>query len=163
MDEKKVKIGVISDTHLGGYDDKLKNIVARYFHDADIILHAGDLVDIGVLDIFGDKEVKAVCGNMDNDKTRGKLPGQLIFEIKGFKIGLIHGWGSPGSIEEKILRRIGKVDCVVYGHTHKPANHKEGDVLFFNPGSAAQRHFVMSRTLGILEVDKELTGRIINI
>lgn len=83
-----------------------------------------------MLDIFGDKEVKAVCGNMDNDKTREKLPGQLIFEIKGFKIGLIHGWGSPGSIEEKILRRIGKVDCVVYGHTHKPANHKEGDVLF---------------------------------
>jgi hypothetical protein len=163
IDEKKVKIGVISDTHLGGYDDKLKSIVARHFNDADIILHAGDIVDIGVLDIFEQKEVKAVCGNMDNYKTRERLPEQLIFEIKGFKIGLIHGWGSPCGIEEKILERIGKVDCVVYGHTHKPANHKKDNVLFFNPGSAAQRHFASSRTIGILEIDKELTGRIINI
>jgi len=160
MDEKKVKIGVISDTHLGGYDDKLKSVVARHFNDADIILHAGDIVDIGLLDIFEQKEVKAVYGNMDNYKTRERLPEQLIFEIKGFKIGMIHGWGSPGGIEEKVLERLGKVDCVVYGHTHKPANHKKDNVLFFNPGSAAQRHFASSRTIGILEIDKELTGRI---
>jgi len=163
MDEKKVKIGVISDTHLGGYDDKLKSIVARHFNDADIILHAGDIVDIGVLDIFEQKEVKAVCGNMDNYKTRERLPEQLIFEVNGFKIGLIHGWGSPGGIEEKILERIGKVDCVVYGHTHKPVNHINDNVLFFNPGSAVQRYFASSSTIGILEIDKELTGRIINI
>ena len=130
MDEKTVKIGVISDTHLGGYDENLKSIVARHFNDTDIILHAGDLVDIGVLDIFERKEIKAVCGNMDNYKTRERLPEQLIFEVKSFKIGLIHGWGSPGGIEEKILERLGKVDCVVYGHTHKPANHKKDNVLF---------------------------------
>ena len=60
-----MRIGVISDTHLPGYDKKLKTIVERYFRDVDLILHAGDLVDLGVLEVFGNRPVKAVCGNMD--------------------------------------------------------------------------------------------------
>lgn len=163
MDEKRVKIGVISDTHLTGYDDKLKRVLAEHFRAVDLILHAGDLVDLRVLEIFGRKDVKAVCGNMDNQSAKEKLPEQLIFEIKGFKFGLMHGWGSPSDIEEKILAKLGDVDCVVYGHTHKPANHKKDKVLFFNPGSAVDRRFASSRTVGILEIDKEVSGRIINI
>jgi len=162
-ERKKVRVGVISDTHLDGFDDQLKSVIMRQFADADLILHAGDLVDLAVLEIFSPKEVKAVCGNMDNRRVREKLPEQLIFEVQGFKFGLMHGWGSPWGIEEKILARLGDVDCVVYGHTHKPSNYKKDKVLFFNPGSAAQRRFNSSRTLGILEIDKEITGRIIYI
>jgi len=163
MDGKKLKIGVISDTHLTDYDDKLKVVLTKLFYDVDMILHAGDLVDLRVLEIFGRKDIKAVCGNMDNQLAKEKLPEQLIFEIKGFKFGLMHGWGSPSDIEEKILAKLGDVDCVIYGHTHKPANHKKGKVLFFNPGSAVDRRFASSRTVGILEIDKEVSGRIINI
>jgi putative phosphoesterase len=163
MDEKKIKIGVISDTHLTGYDDKLKRVLADHFRDVALILHAGDLVDLRVLEMFGTKDVKAVCGNMDNQAAKEKLPEQLIFEVKGFKFGVMHGWGSPSNIEEKILAKLGDVDCVVYGHTHKPANHKKGKALFFNPGSAVDRRFASSRTVGILEIDKEVSGRIINI
>jgi hypothetical protein len=163
MEEKKVKVGVISDTHLTGYDDKVRKCIVEHFSDVDMILHAGDLVDLNVLDIFKGKEVKAVCGNMDSHSVKEKLPEYLLFEIKGFKFALIHGWGSPWGIEEKILARFNDVDCIVYGHTHKPANYKKGKVLFFNPGSAADRHFASSKTIGILEIDKEVTGRIINI
>lgn len=158
-----MKIGVISDTHLGDYDGRLKKIIDEHLKDSDLILHAGDLVDLRVLDIFEGKELKAVCGNMDYPPVKDKLPDQLIFEIKGFKFGLIHGWGAPWGIEEKILAKIGEVDCVVYGHTHKPANKKIGNVLFFNPGAAVDRRFAASPTIGILEIDKEVVGRIINI
>lgn len=163
MDEKKVKIGVISDTHLTGYDDKLKMVLAEHFRDVDLILHAGDLVDLRVLEIFGGKEVKVVCGNMDNFSVKEKFPEHLLFEIRGFKFILIHGWGSPWGIEEKISARFDNVNCIVYGHTHKPANHKKDNVLFFNPGSAVDRYFASSKTIGILEIDKEVSGRIINI
>jgi putative phosphoesterase len=163
MAENKVKIGVISDTHLTGYDDSLKKIVAKHFSDVVLILHAGDLVDLRVLDIFTGKEVKAVYGNMDNYWVKEKLPEQVLFNIKGFKFGLIHGWGAPWGIEEKILAKIGDVDCIVYGHTHKPANHKIDNVLFFNPGAAVDRRFAASPTIGIIEIDKEVVGRIINI
>lgn len=160
---KRVKIGVISDTHLEDYDEALKNNIDEYFGDVDLILHAGDMVDLKVLEIFGRKEVKAVCGNMDNDSVRKKFQEHLLFDVNGFKFLLIHGWGSPWGLEEKISARFKDMDCIVYGHTHKPANHKNGNVLFFNPGSAVDRFFNSSGTLGILEIDKAIKGRIIKI
>jgi len=163
MEEKKIKVGVISDTHLAGYDDKMRGCIVEHFSDVDIILHAGDMIDLSVLEIFGKKEVRAVCGNMDNISVRERFPEHLLFEIKRFKFLLIHGWGSPWGIEEKISARFKNVDCIVYGHTHKPANHKKGSVLFFNPGSAVDRYFASSRTIGILEIDKGIAGKIINI
>lgn len=163
MEKEKVKIGVISDTHLSGYDARLARIAAEHFKGSDLILHAGDLVDLCVLDIFAGIEVRAVSGNMDNMAVKDKLPEQLIFEIKGFKIGLIHGWGSPLGIEEKLLAKFDDIDCVVYGHTHKPSNYKENGILIFNPGSAVDKRFADTRTIGILEIDKEIKGRIISI
>ena len=163
MNGKKLKIGVISDTHLDDYDDKMRKRVAEHFSDMDMILHAGDMVDISVLEIFGDKEVRAVCGNMDNVSVREKFTENLLFELNGFKILLTHGWGSPWGIEERISAGFKDIDCVVYGHTHKPANHRKDNVLFFNPGSAVDRYFNSSKTIGILEIDKDITGRIIKI
>ncbi|MGV8059626.1 MAG: metallophosphoesterase family protein [Smithellaceae bacterium] len=162
MEMKKVKIGVISDTHLSGYDERLKKIVNEHFGDVDIIIHAGDLVDLRVLEIFAGKEVKAVCGNMDYPSVKEKLPDRLLFEIKGLKFGVVHGWGAPDGIEERILAKTGNLDCIVYGHTHKPACHKNDGVLFFNPGSPTDKRFAAYRSIGILEIDKGIAGRIIN-
>ena len=163
MEKEKIIIGVISDTHLSGFDAGLARIVAEHFKDVDFILHAGDLVDLRVLDIFAGFEVKAVSGNMDNTQVKEIYPEQLIIEIKGFSIGLVHGWGSPLGIEEKISRKLGNMNCVVYGHTHKPANYKKNGILFFNPGSAMDKRFAETRSIGILEIDKEIKGRIISI
>jgi uncharacterized protein len=163
MDEEKIRIGVISDTHLTGVDDKLKSKLSEQFRDVSLIVHAGDLIDLSVLQMFENKEVKAVFGNMDYPSVKEKLPEQLIFEIKGFKLALIHGWGTAWGLEKKLLERLGKVDCIIYGHTHNPANHKIDDVLLFNPGSAVDKRFAASRTIGILEIDKGISGRIINI
>lgn len=163
MENKKVKIGVISDTHLDDYDEKMSKSIEEHFRDVDMILHAGDMVDMRVLKIFGDKEVKAVSGNMDNYSISHKFPDHLLFEINGYKFLLIHGWGSPWGLEEKISAKFKNVDCVVYGHTHKPANHIKDKVLFFNPGSAVDRFFNSSKTIGILEIDKDIKGRIIKI
>lgn len=163
MNRNKVKIGVISDTHLIGYDENLKKIIDEHFNDVDFVFHAGDLVNLRVLDIFQGKEVKAVCGNMDSQQVRERLPEYLTLVINGFKFGLIHGWGSPEGIERKILDRLGNVDCMVYGHTHHPVNKIIDNVLFFNPGSAVDKRFASSCTIGILEVDHKITGRIITL
>ncbi len=157
------KIGVISDTHLVGYDERLDMIFQRYLADADLILHAGDLVDIRVLEAFCGKRVEAVCGNMDPKSVRDALPDKLILEIGGFKIGLIHGWGSPYNLRDKLLKALGKVDCLVYGHTHRPANVEREGVLFFNPGTATDRRFGGANTIGIIEIDGKLNGRIVEL
>lgn len=163
MKVKKIKIGVVSDTHLPGYDERLKKIVDEHFGDADMIVHAGDLVDLSVLDLFAGHEVKAVCGNMDYSSVKEKLPEQLFFEINGFKFAVVHGWGTPAGIEERILAKIGKHDCIIYGHSHNPVcRHRDG-VLFFNPGSPTDRRFAAYRSIGVLEIDKDIRGRIINL
>ena len=159
-----MKIGVISDTHLRGPDDRLLAIIRKHFHGAELILHAGDLVDLRVLDAFGDKDVIAVCGNMDSSSVEDEIPPKRVLQIGRFRIGLIHGWGSPLDLEDRIRSEFDDVDCIVYGHSHYPANHIREGVLYFNPGTACDRRHGISNTVGILEVGEDaITGRIIAI
>lgn len=159
-----MKIGVISDTHLRGPDGLLEKIAGTLFGDADLILHAGDLVEPEVLAVFSGRPVLAVAGNMDSPAVREAFPGKRVFSSGRFRIGLIHGWGPPDGIEERLARvfRDDPVDCLVYGHTHRPANHLRNGVLFFNPGSAGGA-FTARRTVGILEITDRIAGSIIEL
>ncbi len=156
-----MKIGVISDTHLNTSDVRLERIVESYFRDVDLILHAGDVVELDVLDVFNGKKVYAVSGNMDYDSVREVFPEKRVLDIAGRKIGLIHGWGSPSGLEEKIIREFEDVECIVYGHTHRAVNEIKDGVLFFNPGSPTDRRFARHNSIGILDIGEEITGRII--
>ncbi|MBN1664574.1 MAG: metallophosphoesterase family protein [Deltaproteobacteria bacterium] len=156
-----MKIGVISDTHLDCRNQRLKDISNKYFCDCDLILHAGDLIDAEVLQVFGNKKVKAVYGNMDLPSVRRIIPEKMILDINGFRVGLIHGWGGPHDIQDRILKVTGHVDCLVYGHTHEAANEVRDGVLFFNPGSPTDKRFARHRTIGILTIDHSVKGEII--
>jgi len=158
-----MKIGVISDTHLKENCSELERIYDTYLKDVDLILHAGDVVDINVLDVFLPKKVEVVAGNMDLSNVRDQFPIKKVIKIKGFKIGLIHGWGSPKGIEERIRNEFTNIDCLVYGHTHNPVNHVKDGILFFNPGSATEKFYTKRNTLGILEISDQINGRIIKL
>jgi len=158
-----VKIGVISDTHLKSYDERLRIIMEDYFGDVSLILHAGDLVDISILDAFDGKEVKAVCGNMDSPEVKKLLPDKLVLDLNGYKVGLIHGWGIPFGIEKKLRGKFDDIDCLIYGHTHRAVNMVKDNVLFFNPGSAIDKRFSENNTIGILEINDTITGEIIEL
>jgi|MudIll2142460700_1097286.scaffolds.fasta_scaffold05507_5 hypothetical protein len=158
-----LKVGVLSDTHLGGYSERLVEIFRQHLCDCDLILHAGDLTDIRVLDVFEGKPVKAVYGNMDSQEVRHRLPDKCLLEIEGHRIGLIHGWGSPFGIEHRVIKAFEDVDCLIYGHTHQAMNELRGKVLFFNPGSATERFFTLQNTIGILEIGERIEGKIIRV
>ena len=62
-----MRIGVISDTHVADKAWQLPDKIAQDFKGVDMIIHAGDLVDLSVLEklkLFC-PDVRAVCGNMD--------------------------------------------------------------------------------------------------
>jgi len=158
-----VKVGVISDTHLTSCDERLTRLLKEHFGDVDLILHAGDLIDMRVLDAFTGKDVKAVCGNMDLLSVKQHLPPKLVLDLCDYKIGLIHGWGMPLGIEGKLLKEVGHVDCLVYGHTHRATNKIRDGVLFFNPGSATDKRFAPRNTVGILEIGDSISGKIIEL
>jgi putative phosphoesterase len=163
MQHDMMKIGVISDTHLREAHPEFKKMIEFHFKDVEKIFHTGDFVDWSIAEyLSGLKELIAVYGNMDFQGIRKAFPQKRIVELRGFKIGLIHGGGSPFGIESRIREEFDEVDVIVYGHTHTPANHRVKDIYFFNPGSAT-RSFIHQATLGILHLGEKIEGEIIKI
>ena len=158
-----MKIGVIADTHLTKFSEHLGECIVKHFKDVDMIFHAGDVVELGALDIFSDKEVKLVAGNMDSWVIKQSAPIKQVIPIEGFKVGLIHGWGSPSGIEDRIIKEFDEVDILVYGHTHNASSFTQGGVLFFNPGSPTDKLFATTNTIGILDIGERISPKIIKL
>jgi hypothetical protein len=156
-----MKIGVISDTHLSRYHQGLADAIEKHFKDADLILHAGDVVEPQALDVFGGRKVMLVAGNMDSQAIRDAAPVKRIIPVGHYRIGLIHGWGAPDGIEERLIKEFDAIDVLVYGHTHHASTLIKNGVLFFNPGSATDRRFAPFTSVGILEIEREIKPSII--
>jgi hypothetical protein len=121
------------------------------------------LVDPGLLSVFDGYSSHVVRGNMDS-ATAG-VPFKKVMVVGGFTIGLIHGWGAPDGLEERVHAEFCSValDCLVYGHTHQPACHRRNGVLFFNPGSSTDRRNMPYHSVGLLEIGKDIQGTIIRL
>ncbi len=157
-----ITIGVLSDTHLIEPDTWFRKKAELCFAKADMILHAGDLTSLSVLDVFSGKTLHAVHGNMCSPKTRTTLPPSKIIPVSGFHIALVHGAGFMHNIEDKLFDVFGPLDCIVYGHTHKPVCHLYGTTLMVNPGSfSASGPYGASGTYAIITVDhRGVAGKI---
>ena len=161
-----LRIGVLSDTHLPDSDDAqefLLDLIETVLAPVDLILHAGDLVAPDLLSVFGNYQFHAVRGNMDPVITG--VPLKKIINVGGFTIGMIHGWGSSGGLVKRAYAEFSSVslDCLVYGHSHRPACYRHDGVLFFNPGSATDRRSMAYHSVGLLEIGDDIQGTIIRL
>jgi len=153
-----VTIGVISDTHIPARSDDIASEILSAFEKVDCIIHAGDIVEMRVIEELQQiAPVHAVAGNMDSDEIKSVLPGKMVIEIAGVRIGITHGAGSPIGIKKRILRlfKNDNVDCVVYGHTHTAEKNIINGVLMFNPGSAADKVYMSRQSFGMLFITEE--------
>jgi len=159
-----MKIGVISDTHLSKPTEKLYQLTENVFAEVDMILHAGDLTSMEILDAFADKKVIAVTGNMDHSNVSSRLSAMEIIETENYRIGLTHGWGSKNGIEERIFQSFKNVNAIVYGHTHTASNHVRNGVLMFNPGAfSGSFPFGKKPSVGLLTIGDGIKGTIVPI
>jgi putative phosphoesterase len=158
-----VKIGVISDTHIRSSSKLLPNIIYEVFDGVDMILHAGDiLIEEVIIELETIATVYVVAGNNDGYDLLDKYGPKRIIEVNGKRIGLTHGTSRGRTFMNAYFEfSEEKVDCVVYGHSHKPHNEVIDGVLFFNPGSPTAKWFEPRYSLGLLYVDKEIRGEII--
>lgn len=147
----KIIVGVISDTHLNGVEARFISLINQNFTHCDCVIHAGDIVNDDILSII-DKPVYAVRGNMD---FSSKLPIKRVITILNKKIGIIHGYGHPDGIQQRIKKEFQDVDCIVYGHTHTPKNDIIDGILFFNPGSPFENRWASQKSIGYLEIDEK--------
>lgn len=163
-----MKIVVLSDTHIPRAAHELPARLVDEIRLADMVMHAGDFVEEEVYDqLLGlNKTVHAVCGNMDSTELRKRLNNieKTIVAAGRFKIGLIHGYGSPRDLIQTVANEFTGVDAVVFGHSHAATNIRKNGTLFFNPGSPTDTVFAKSNTFGILEVtDKSIEGSIVRL
>lgn len=151
---RRVRIGVVADTHVGEHLAVLPPEIPEILAGVDLILHAGDLADLVVLDELGRvAPVVAVRGNHDEEGGIDALPRDVTVRVGRARIGLTHGHRS-GAVElpaaalslvsgrPRLLgfgwamrRRFGAVDCVVTGHLHMPMQRRVAGVLMFSPGA----------------------------
>lgn len=160
-----MKILVLSDTHIPIAAHDLPKSIYQAADKADMIFHAGDFIEMRLLDrLRSIKEVRAVCGNMDSQEIRMQLNPKDIVTIGKLRIGLIHGYGSPGELTNSVRKEFEKVDCIVFGHSHVATNIRKDGILFFNPGSPTDKIFASKNSYGILDItDKKIEGSIIEI
>ena len=158
-----MKAGVISDTHLRGMTDNFQRIYDQYLADVDMILHAGDIVSADVVEFLKKGPFHGVYGNMDPLEMRAILSDRLVLDVGGYRVGLIHGWGSSEGLEGRILPIFRDVDVIVYGHSHQPVNHVKDGILFFNPGTATGYSSSGMHSIGILEFGETVSGMIIPV
>jgi len=149
-----IRIGILSDTHLDVINDSFKRQCLTAFSGCDTIIHAGDLVDVAILDAFKGKEIHAVSGNMCNLSTKQILLEEKHIIIKGFSIAICHGAGPRHNIEERVFGKFPAANCIVFGHTHKPVCQKFGRTLLINPGSfQGTGRYGAAGTYAILNID----------
>ncbi len=157
------RVAIISDTHIPKAAPGLPQELVEALRGSDLILHAGDLVDMTVLDELRSlAPVAAVSGNMDTPEISAVLPEKRVLEVEGKIIGLIHGWGPPAGIEMRVLSRFSSVDVVVFGHTHSPLLEWIKGVLLLNPGTPNDRRFSNRLSYAVLTIeDGELKPEIV--
>lgn len=146
---------VLSDTHITrGSRRRLPDAAYAHLHEADVILHAGDIVVGEVLDeLQGFAPVHAVLGNNDVELS-GSLPETLNLELEGVRIAMVHDSGAAAGRARRMQRRFPDADVVVFGHSHIPWNDLgvDGQVLF-NPGSPTERRRQPQHTLGRIDIE----------
>jgi uncharacterized protein len=143
---------VIADTHIPRRAGALPGKLLAHLGGADLILHAGDLMDPALLEELGAyAPVRAVGGNLDPPDAR--LPETLEFCFGGARVAMIHDSGPKRGRRNRMRRRFPEARVVVFGHSHIPLIEDQDGLLLFNPGSPTDKRRQPRHTFGVLRAD----------
>jgi putative phosphoesterase len=178
----KATIGLISDTHMPQRCAALPATLAEVFAGVDLILHAGDVGELWVLDqLSAIAPVIAVHGNDDTVAAQRELPYQQVLTIAGQRILLWHSH-FPDRIDEmdsrrdddlppKFARSIERAQrcgaqTVVFGHWHIPLVYAERGIRLINPGALASGNPItrqLRQTVALLFVCDDGTSAVSHV
>jgi uncharacterized protein len=149
-----MRVAVLSDTHAPRRWRACPPAVAAQLDSADVILHAGDVCIVDVLDELAQwAPVHAVRGNNDGPQiTEWGAPETLLLTLDGLRVGMIHDSGPATGRGQRLRRRFPDADLVVFGHSHIPMDQTPGGLRIFNPGSPTDRRRQPRGTMGLLDI-----------
>jgi hypothetical protein len=148
-----MKILLLSDTH-SHYD----SFMEKYIQQADEVWHAGDIGNLEVTDkIAALRPLRAVFGNIDDDKARMQFSQHNRFVCQGMDIWITHIGGYPGRYNPNIRSEIysNPPEVFICGHSHilKVMNDKKINCLHMNPGAIGVHGFHQKRTMLRFEIN----------
>lgn len=133
---------IIADTHLPKRARDLPGQVWGAIDEADVVVHAGDWVDVAALDAVDSRarHLVAVHGNNDGPALRARLPETVRATLGGVRFAVTHETGPAAGREGRCSERFGDVDVLVFGHSHIPWDTTtQSGLRLLNPGSPTDR------------------------
>ena len=137
-----VSLVLISDTHVPKRARDLPAQLWSAVDAADVVVHAGDWVDVALLDRLEERSRRlvAVYGNNDHGALRERLPEIARAEIEGIRFAVVHETGDRKGREQRCAARFPDTDVLVFGHSHIPWDTTAPSGLrLLNPGSPTDR------------------------
>ncbi|KPC83903.1 MULTISPECIES: metallophosphoesterase family protein [Streptomyces] len=158
-----MRLLLTSDTHLPKRARRLPPSLLAEMDAADLVLHAGDWVDVATLDLFEARarRLVGVFGNNDGPELRARLTDTARVECEGLRFGVVHETGASQGREKRCAERFPDLDVLVFGHSHIPWDTTApGGLRLLNPGSPTDRRREPHCTYMTAEV---ADGRIVDV
>ncbi|UDY22945.1 metallophosphoesterase family protein [Nocardioides sp. Kera G14] len=133
---------IMSDTHVPHRARDLPAEVWAAVDEADVVIHAGDWVDVSILDQLErrSRRLLGVHGNNDHGVLRERLPEVARADVDGVRLGVVHETGPAQGRERRCSDRFSDLDVLVFGHSHIPWDTTtESGLRLLNPGSPTDR------------------------
>jgi putative phosphoesterase len=137
-----VRLLLIADTHVPKRARDLPPQVWDAVDAADVVIHAGDWVEPGLLDVLETRARRLVAcwGNNDGDELRLRLPERADVDRGGLRFTVTHETGGAAGREARMARAYPETDVLVFGHSHIPWDTTaETGLRLLNPGSPTDR------------------------
>ena len=135
-------IVLIADTHVPKRAPGLPPALWSAIEAADLVIHAGDWVDVRLLDELERRarRLVGVDGNNDGPALRARLPEVADVEVEGLRLAVVHETGQAAGREARMDTAFPNSDVLVFGHSHIPWDTvSPTGMRLLNPGSPTDR------------------------
>ncbi len=136
------RVLLLADTHLPRRARDLPAQVWEQVDAADVVVHAGDWVDVATLERLEERSGRLVAcwGNNDGPELRRRLPEVARTTIGGVRFAVVHETGPRQGREARCELDHPDDDVLVFGHSHIPWDTTTPRGLrLLNPGSPTDR------------------------
>ena len=142
MTPAPLRLLLLADTHVPKRAKDLPPPLWDLVAAADVVVHAGDWVEVSLLDVLQQRSRRlvGVFGNNDGSALRDRLPEVARVELDGLRLSVVHETGAATGREKRCASAFPDADVLVFGHSHIPWDTvAPGGLRLLNPGSPTDR------------------------
>ncbi len=152
-----MNVGVVSDTHLPRFGDRLPAALLAGLRRARVglILHLGDFTGPEVPALLEEvAPLRAVAGNNDPPALVRRFGRRTVLTVEGVRIGMVHGDGWSGTTLGRSVAAFADepVDVICFGHSHRPLCERRDGRWLLNPGSPTDKRTQPRYSYAILRI-----------